>query len=333
MKNLVIVIIAFLCPIISIFPQKHLYEWDNLKMKFLLQDCKKNGIKELKVTKIDYEYGVPLNWGIIIKDYKYDDHFNLIEQNLWDELDYAGKIIYQYNSKNDTILIKKLNKKDKEVYRIEFEYENDKLVAKKYFENDELEYIQYFKYNDKNQPIEVKRIKENELDFIEYYEYDEQGKLNKFSFFDEDSVEKIKSIITYTPTGLINDSVVYFDGIEDAKFEFKYDAKGNLVEWIYSSPELGLIERKTYKYDVYDRLTEMKVFDDQDVMVELYYGYYDNQPSSRLTKLEIYGENEFLIGIWHYKYFENNLLKNEQYLNKLELPQFLNKYEYEPKQR
>jgi len=333
MKKILFVVFTLIFSIANAFSQKHYYEWENLKMNRLIKNCKLNGITHLKVSKIDYEYGVPLNWSTTIKDFKFDDNFNLIEENLWDEKEYVGKIIYKYNENQDTLLIKKIDKDNEEIYRIEFNYENIKLITKKFYDEGDLEYIEYYKYDDKNLLQEKKRLKDDELDFIEYYKYNEQNKLTEWYFFDEDSVEKIKSIISYTPLGLVSDSIVYFDGIEDAKFEYKYDTQGNLVEWIYSSPKVGLIKRKTYKYDLHKRLIEMRVFDDQDVLVELYYGSYDPVVKDRLIKLEIYGENEFLIGIWNYKYFDNELLKNEIYLNKLELPQFMNKYEYEPTQR
>jgi hypothetical protein len=307
-------------------------KYEDFRFKMLWDNLIKYEITSMKVTQIQYEYGVPLNYGYIYKEYKFDKNMNVIESKYYKKDKYKGKFLYEYNSNMDTTKITNLDDDGDEIYRCELNYDSKGyLIEKNHYKKTKFDYKEEFINDNQGQLIEYKKYKKDKLDLSFKYKYNSNAEEIEFERFDEDNIRDMQGISNYNEKGLKTDSIYYFEELEDLKVDFTYDKNDWLIERKFVSSKVGLLERYTYKYNMRGQLLEEKKYDDHDVMVKMYTIEY--MDDGQIEKIEIYEEKEFLVGIWRFNYHLNGLLKDEHYYNKLDIPQFLRQYDYVPVQQ
>ncbi len=318
--------IVLALPFNFVFAQKYFGEREKVQIKYR----KELGVKKYSLTVYPYEYGVPSNRGQKIREISYDDNYNVISSILFDDGEFDGKITYKYNESNDTLEIKKYNDDNELEDKTVFVYGKDgKLKEKKYFHYGKLENRDVYSYLPGGK-VEIKSLAPEELDYRIVYEYDDAGRELVWTKYDDENNILSKSQCKYDRDGRKTDSIVYWKGDPETVVKWKYYDDGKLKEKGVFEGDGALVERTTFEYDEENGLlSKEKKYDDQNVMVEEYEIIYRDE-DKQAKQINRYGEGEFLQDIWRFEYYGNGLLKQEIYLNSLEVPKFLRKYEYEP---
>jgi hypothetical protein len=326
-QSLVVLIVLFITVNISFSAEKY----EGLRYSASMKYFQEQEIKSFVLTKYKYEFGVPARLGNIVKDYVFDSDYRIIQSKLYDDDEYNGKISYEYNQDGDTVKIIWYNRKDIETKKQEFKYQSPgKIIERDYFDEGIFYAKDIYIYNTNGMLAEYQNFSKKNLEYTIKYQYNDKNKQTVWERFDDEGTLELKGVSEYNEKGRKTDSTYYYKGKVDSKAKYKYDNVGNVTDFILNSENGELIYRYEYQYNKINQLITEKKYDNQDVMVE----YYDIQynKDGQLNQIHKYGEKEFLIDIWKFEYFLNGLIKSEQYLNNIEIPQFIRRYTFEPQQ-
>ena len=185
--------------------------------------------------------------------------------------------------------------------------------------------IQFF-----NEKIELTRYTKENIDYKNTYTYNEYKLLADIQKYNDKGELEAKTSYKYNESGQMTDESYYENENLKRKTKNTYDVSGNLASVMKYKGSGKLIDKVTYKYNHNKSVTEIATFDsDQDPSGKTIFTYKKN---GQLTQIDIYGKEENLIGTWKMQYFPNGLLRQDLYLNKIEEPERVIYYKYDPEQ-
>jgi hypothetical protein len=211
------------------------------------KDHKLNG----KIKSISYHSTpnneVPSNDNISWKHF-FDEKQRLTHTDTYYKSQFFGHDEYQYSNNDSIAKYENFNKTGKKVREVQFVFNAKNFREKEvHYEADTLAMTYTYKYNDKNQKVEMIEYLKDTVFALKYvYEYNAKGQHTKTSLFEKNN--KLRTVTTYkydTKGRCIESRENDFEDI-DTKYHYTYDANGRQN----SNVMIGKDNKMIMRYDL-----------------------------------------------------------------------------------
>lgn len=214
------------------------------------KDHKLNG----KIKSISYhsvkENETPSDANISWKNF-FDEKQRLTRTDTYSKSQFFGHDEYQYSNNDSIVKYENFNKSGKKVREVQFFFNAKNLREKEvHYEADTLDVTYTYKYNDKNQKVEMIEYLKDTVFALKYvYEYDTKGLHTKTSLFEKNN--KLRTVTTYkydTKGRCIESRENDFEDI-DTKYHYTYDANGRQNSNLMLDKDNSMIMRYDLVFD------------------------------------------------------------------------------------
>lgn len=208
--------------------------------------------------------------------YKYDSNDNLIER--YDKR--GDSIVFKYDNSKHVIEEENFDS-NKLVYKVTYKYDDrgNKIEKREYSHENKLESSKVYKFDRSGNETEAYNHYFNiqgTSDSRVTYKYDNRNNKIEKDSYEPDSVLKWKGTYKYDDSGhVIEDGSYHYnrdktltDQMADCTNKYKHDEKGNIIEKIYTNKSTGLSYKSTFKFDARGNLIEFCKYNDKGKLIE-----------------------------------------------------------------
>jgi hypothetical protein len=256
-----------------------------------IEDKKKKDLENFKLTK-------PKNVEFILNGEKkgfskFDIRGNSIENGFYIKGRKITRQIFEFDSSGNNTKQINLNEDGSTDFYINNIYgPGGKLISLEYFyTNGKAGDKQFCKYDERGNLAEIEyNFSDGKLKY--YFEYDSANNKTVEKSYKADSLYYIGKMVYDEMNNLVEEIKNYImaEEIDTIKYSYKYDAKGNLLEFSKVSPDTNETYTEKYKFNTMDNVIEYSSFNSRNKLEYRYVYLYDGK--NNVTELSVYnGDN------------------------------------------